>query len=222
VGYELDLKVILDNLDEFVLAVRMTLLVSAAAMAVSLVLGLVIALLRISKIQLLNWSAQAYINFFQGAPQFVLIYWVYYGLAMLLGVNFQPFTAGVISLSAQYSAFLAEIYRSGIQAMDRGQREAAVSIGLTATQSYRFVILPQAIRIVLPSLGNMWIAMIKDSSLLSVIGVMEIMRTAYMNSNDYFRPFEFFSMAAVLYIGLTFIFYFGNQWLERRLRIGTS
>ncbi|MFZ5916473.1 MAG: amino acid ABC transporter permease [Chloroflexota bacterium] len=219
-GYQLDLKVVLDNMDEFILAVRMTLLLSAAAMAVALVLGLVVALLRISRHRILRAPAQAYINFFQGAPQYVLIFWVYYGLAMLTGVNFVPFTAGIISLSSQYGGFLAEIYRSGIEAIDRGQREAAVSMGLTTVQSYRYIILPQAIRIVLPSIGNMWIAMIKDSSLLSVIGVMEIMRTAYLNSNDYFRPFEFYSLAAILYIVLTFVFFFGNQALERKLRVG--
>jgi len=106
------------------------------------------------------------------------------------------------------------------QAIDRGQREAAMTIGLTSAQSYRYVILPQAIRIVLPSIGNMWIAMVKDSSLLSVIGVVEIMRTAYLNSNDYFRPFEFYTTAAVLYIILTFVFFYGNQIVERRLKVG--
>lgn len=219
-GYELDMKVIWDNMDEFVLAVRMTLVLSAVAMLVALVLGLIVALLRLSKFRFLNTPARAYINFFQGAPQYVLIFWVYYGLAMLLNVNFNPFTAGVISLSTQYGGFLAEIYRSGIEAIGRGQTEAAVAMGLTTVQSYRYIILPQAIRIVLPSIGNMWIAMIKDSSLISVIGVMEIMRTAYLNSNDYFRPFEFYSLAAVLYIALTFIFFYGNQALERRLKVG--
>jgi His/Glu/Gln/Arg/opine family amino acid ABC transporter permease subunit len=220
VGYDFDLKVIVDNLDEFVAAVGMTLLVAAVSMVAALVVGLVVALMRISRSGILRTPAQAYINFFQGAPLYVLIFWVYYGVAMLVGVNFQPFTAGAIALTTQYGAYMAEIYRSGIQAIERGQREAAVSMGLTTTQTYRHIILPQALRIVLPSLGNMWIAMIKDSSLLSIIGVMEIMRTAYLNSNDYFRPFEFYSLAALLYIALTFLFFYSNQALERKLRIG--
>jgi glutamine transport system permease protein len=220
VGYDFDLKVIVDNLDEFVAAVGMTLLVSAVSMVAALVVGLAVALMRISRSNILRAPAQAYINFFQGAPLYVLIFWVYYGVAMLVGVNFQPFTAGAIALTTQYGAYMAEIYRSGIQAIERGQREAAVSMGLTTTQTYRHIILPQALRIVLPSLGNMWIAMIKDSSLLSIIGVMEIMRTAYLNSNDYFRPFEFYSLAALLYIALTFLFFYSNQALERKLKIG--
>jgi His/Glu/Gln/Arg/opine family amino acid ABC transporter permease subunit len=220
VGYQFDFKIIADNMDEFVLAIGMTLLVAAVSMVVALVVGLPVAFMRISRSTILRTPAQAYINFFQGAPLFVLIFWVYYGLAMMTGVNFQPFTAGVIALSTQYGAFLAEIYRSGIEAIGRGQREAATSMGLTKTQTYRHIVLPQALRVVLPSLGNMWIAMIKDSSLLSIIGVMEIMRTAYFNSNDYFRPFEFYTLAALIYIALTFVFFYGNQLLERKLKIG--
>ena len=219
-GYQFDLKVITDNLDEFFYAILMALAVAGVSMLVSLVLGLIVALIRISNRRIPSTLARAYINFFPGAPLYVLIFWVYYGIAMLIGVNFQPFTAGVIALSTQYGAFMAEIYRSGIEAIGRGQREAAVAMGLTAVQSYRYVILPQAIRVVLPSLGNMWIAMIKDSSLLSVIGVMEIMRTAYFNSNDYFRPFEFYTLAAVIYIALTFVFFYSNQVIERKLKIG--
>ena len=219
-GYRFDLKVVVDNMDEFVAAVGMTLLVAAVSMVVALIVGLIVAFMRISRLGILRTTAQAYINFFQGAPLYVLIFWVYYGVAMMAGVNFQPFTAGAIALSTQYGAYMAEIYRSGIEAIERGQREAAVSMGLTMPQTYRYVILPQALRIVLPSLGNMWIAMIKDSSLLSIIGVMEIMRTAYLNSNDYFRPFEFYTLAALLYIALTFIFFYSNQLIERKLRIG--
>lgn len=219
-GYDFDFKVILDNMDEFVLAIRMTLSVAGVALLVALAVGLIVALMRISKSPLLTLPAQGYINFFRGAPLYVLIFWIYYGVATAIGVNFKPFTAGVIALSAQYGAFLAEVYRSGIEAIDRGQREAALAVGITTPQAYRYIILPQAIRIILPSLGNMWISMIKDSSLLSVIGVMEIMRTAYLNSNDYFRPFEFYTVAALLYVALTFVFFYGNQALERRLRIG--
>jgi ABC-type amino acid transport system permease subunit len=138
----------------------------------------------------------------------------------MLGIKFAPFVAGVVSLSMQYAASIAEIYRAGIEAIGRGQTESAASVGLTKVQCYRYIVLPQAIRIVLPPLGNSWISMMKDSSLVSVIGVMEIMLTANLKANDYFRPFEFFTFAAVLYIALTFLFSFGNQMLERKLRIG--
>ncbi len=218
-GYRWDFKVVVDNLDEFAVAIQTTLVVSALAMGVALVLGLIIALMRLSKRRALNIPARAYINFFQGSPQYVLIFWVYYGLAMLIDVNFSPFVAGAIALSTQYGGFLAEIYRSGIEAIDRGQREAAAAMGLTTRHTFQYVIFPQAIRIVLPAIGNNWISIVKDSSLLNIIGVMEIMRTAYLNSNDYFRPFEFYTLAAVIYIGLTFLFSVGNRALEQRLSI---
>ncbi len=218
-GYRIDLKVVVDSLGAFAAGVRMTLLVAGVSMLVALILGLIVALMRISRSRILSAPAQAFINIFQGAPLFVLIFWVYYGLSIMVGISFKPFTAGVIALSAQYAAYLAEIYRSGIQAIDRGQREAATAMGLKTAQAYRYIILPQAIRIVLPSLGNNWIGMIKDSSLLWVIGVMEIMRTARMKSNDYLKPFEFYSFAAILYIALTFIFFYGFQFLERKLKV---
>jgi len=219
VGYRFDFKVIMDNLDEFIPAIGLTLLVSLVAMLAALVLGLIVALMRLSRSRVLNSPARAYINFFQGTPQYVLIFWVYYGLAMMINVNFSPFVAGAISLSTQYGGYMAEIYRSGIEAIGRGQREAAAAMGLTPGQSFRYIVFPQAIRIVLPSIGNNWIAMVKDSSLINVIGVMEIMRVAYINSNDYFRPFEFYTLAAVIYIALTFLFSFGNRQMERRLKI---
>jgi His/Glu/Gln/Arg/opine family amino acid ABC transporter permease subunit len=219
VGYRFSFKVITDNLDEFIPAIGLTLLVSLVAMLVALVLGLIVALMRLSRSRVLNTPARAYITFFQGTPQYVLIFWVYYGLAMMINVNFSPFVAGAISLSTQYGGYMAEVYRSGIEAIGRGQREAAAAMGLTPGQSFRYIVFPQAIRIVLPSIGNNWIAMVKDSSLLNIIGVMEIMRTAYINSNDYFRPFEFYTLAAVIYIALTFVFSFGNRQMERWLKI---
>ena len=218
-GYDIDLEVVRRNIGDFVLAIEMTLAISAVAMVLSLVAGLLVALLRVSKTQFLRAPAQAYINFFRGAPQYILIFWVYYGLAMLFKVNFSPFTAGVISLSLQYGASLAEVYRSGIEAVGKGQREAAMATGLTPMQATRYIVLPQAIRIVLPALGNSWISMVKDSSLVSAIGVMDIMLVASLRANDYFRPFEFLTLAALLYIGLTFIFFYVNQSLENRLRM---
>lgn len=217
--YRIDLRVVWNNLPEFFPAIMMTLFLGTGAMFFGLIVGLVIALMRMSKYRALSAPASAYINFFRGAPQYVLIFWVYYGLAVLFGLNFAPITAGLISLSAQYGAYLAEVYRSGIEAIGRGQREAALSMGLGTWQSYRYIILPQAIRIVLPPIGNNWIGAIKDSSLISVIGVMEVMRVSYINSNDYFRPFEFYILAALIYIVLAFTLSRINNAVEAKLRI---
>ena len=135
-------------------------------------------------------------------PQFVFLLWLYYGIAILLGINFRPITAGVIALSVQYAAYLSEIYRAGIQAIHKGQMEAGLSVGLSKPRIYQRIILPQAFRIVLPPTVNMWIGMLKDTSLVSVIGVQELMRTTDLQSNFYFRPFEFYFVATGLYLAM--------------------
>jgi ABC-type amino acid transport system permease subunit len=148
----------------------------------------------------------------------VFLLWLYYGLALLFQINFQPITAGVIALSVQYGAYLSEIFRSGIQAIHKGQVEAGLSVGLSRLSIYRRIVLPQAYRIVLPPTVNMWISMLKDTALVSVIGVTELMRTTEIQSNFYFRPFEFYTAAALIYVVMTLVFARLALVLERRLR----
>jgi ABC-type amino acid transport system permease subunit len=166
----------------------------------------------------LSWLAGAYIQFFRGIPQYVFLIWLYYGVAMLTGINFAPIQAGIIALTLQYGGYLAEIFRAGIEAIGKGQTESALSVGLSRAQTYRYIILPQAFRIILPPTANMFIGMLKDSSLVSIIGVMELMRTTTVKSNLYFRPFEFFTTAALIYIALTFVFSTLVNRLEWRLK----
>jgi His/Glu/Gln/Arg/opine family amino acid ABC transporter permease subunit len=186
---------------------------------VALVLGLVVAFVRISPIKPLSWLANLYVQFFRGIPQFVFLLWLYYGISILLGINFQPITAGVIALSIQHGAYLSEIFRAGIQAIHKGQMEAGLSVGLSKPRIYQRIILPQAFRIVLPPVVNTWIGMLKDTSLVSVIGVHELMRTTELQSSYYFRPFEFYTAAALLYVAMTFVFSRLAGLIEARLRI---
>ena len=216
--YHPDLSVVTNHWPILLAGVRMTLYVAIMAMGVALVLGLVVAFVRISSIKPLAGLANMYVQFFRGIPQFVFLLWLYYGIAILLGINFQPITAGVIALSVQYAAYLSEIYRAGIQAIHKGQMEAGLSVGLSKPRIYQRIILPQAFRIILPPAVNMWIGMLKDTSLVSVIGVQEIMRTTELQSNYYFRPFEFYTAAALLYVSMTFIFSKLAGVLEARLR----
>jgi His/Glu/Gln/Arg/opine family amino acid ABC transporter permease subunit len=217
-NYSPDLKVLADNVDALFLGLQMTMFISVVAMAAALVFGLLIALMRISNVTFLKSPATAYIQFFRGIPQYVFLIWLYYGMSMLTGINFQPLQAGIIALSMQYSGYLAEIYRAGIQAIGKGQAEAAQSVGLSKRQTYQYVILPQAIRIIIPPAANMYVGMLKDSSLVSVIGVMDLMRVTFIKSNLYFRPFEFFTTAALIYVFLTFVFSSVVDRLEVRLR----
>jgi His/Glu/Gln/Arg/opine family amino acid ABC transporter permease subunit len=196
--------------------VAITLLITVMAMAIALVLGLVIALLRMAKARPLALFAQLYINVFRAIPLFVFIIWLYYGLPIVIGLNFQPIAAGVICLALQYAGWLAEIYRAGISAVGRGQREAAFSLGLTPVQTFRDVVFPQAMRIIIPPIGNNFVGMLKDSSLVSVIGVFELVRQANLAVSLTFRPFEFYTAVALIYIALTQVLSHGVAVLERR------
>lgn len=216
--YTPDFKVLVDNADALLLGLRMTMVISAIATALALILGLIIALLRISKQKILSIPAGFYIQFFRGIPQYVFLIWLYYGASMATGISFAPLQAGIIALSMQYAGYMAEIYRAGIQAIGKGQTEAALSVGLSKRKTFQFIILPQALRIVIPPIGNMYIGLLKDSSLVGIIGVLDLMRATSIASNLYFRPFEFFTTTALIYVFLTFVFSRIVDRIEFRLK----
>jgi His/Glu/Gln/Arg/opine family amino acid ABC transporter permease subunit len=216
--YQPDLRVVYDRMDVIFIGLKMTLIISSIAMGLALVVGLVVALIRISKVPVLSTLGSIYVQFFRGIPQYVFILWLYYGLAMLTGINFRPLEAGILALMLQYGGFMSETFRAGIQAIGKGQSEAAISVGMTKRQTYQYIVLPQALRIMIPPLGNSYIGMLKDSSLVSVIGVMELMRVTSVQANLYFRPFEFYTLAALIYILLTFVFSEALRRVEIRLK----
>jgi His/Glu/Gln/Arg/opine family amino acid ABC transporter permease subunit len=197
----------------------MTLYISALGMVLALALGLLIAFMRMSRFAPFRLFAQGYINVFRAIPLFVFIIWMYYGLPIVIGVDFDPITAGVLCLALQYAGWLAEIYRSGIGAIGKGQREAAFSLGLTRLQTFWDVIFPQAFRIMLPPMGNNFVGMLKDSSLVGIIGVFELVRQAQLAVSQTFRPFEFYTAIAIIYILLTQLLSQGVSILERRQHV---
>ena len=180
-----------------------TVYISLIAMVLALLIGLLIAILRLSKIYILVFISKIYIEFFRGIPLFVFIIWLYYGLAMVSGINFDPITAGIICLSMQHGGYLAEIYRSGIQAVAKGQWEASFSLGFSIVNTFSKIIFPQAVKIIIPPTANMFIGMLKDSALVSIIGVNELMRQSQIATSLTFRPFEFYTVTAAIYIVLT-------------------
>ena len=194
----------------------LTLKVAAVSMALAMVLGLPLALLRMSRIRPLSGMALVYIAVLRAIPLLVFILWMYFGVTLVTGLQLSAFGAGVICLTLQYSAWLAEIYRAGLQAIDRGQREAALSTGLSRTQAFFKVIWPQAWRIIIPPLASNFIGIIKDSSLVGVIGLNELMRQAQIADSLSFRPFELFTAAMVIYIILALIISPLANIVERR------
>ena len=202
--------------DALLLSLRFTFLLAFLALGLGSLIGLLIALLRLSRIRILRMVASVYINFFRGIPQMVYLVWLYFGIAMVTGIDFEPVVAAAVCLATQYAAYLAEIFRSGIEAIGKGQTEAAVSMGLTSGETYRYVILPQALRIVIPPIGNMWVGAIKDSALVSYLGVMELTRTAMLQSNITWRPFEFYTTTALIYVVIVWASARVFRGLERR------
>ena len=205
--------------------VILTLKIALVSMAFAMVLGLVIALLRMSPIWPVRTLASLYISIFRAIPPLVFILWMYYGVTLVTGLNIEAFWSGVICLSLQYAAWLAEIYRSGLQEIDKGQREAALSTGLSRTRAFAKVIWPQAWRIIIPPIANNFVGIIKDSSLVGVIGLNELMRQSQIATSLTFRPFELYTAAMVIYIALTLgiarMASFLEQRAARSLRVQT-
>ena len=195
-----------------------TIYISAISMIFALIIGLFISILRLSKIYILVLISRTYIEFFRGIPLFVFIIWLYYGLAMVSGINFDPITAGIICLSMQHGGYLAEIYRAGIQAVAKGQWEASFSLGFSIINTFIRIIFPQAVKIIIPPTANMFIGMLKDSALVSIIGVNELMRQSQIATSLTFRPFEFYTVTALIYIILTLGLSQMARFLELRLK----
>ncbi len=191
----------------------LTIKVSLLSIVGSMVLGLLIALPGMSANRCGRALNRGYVEIVRSVPVLVMLLWVYYGLPVLLDINLDVFYAGVIALAICDSPFQAEIFRAGIQSIDRGQHEAAESIGLGYVDKMRFVILPQAIRRVLPPLGNQFVYILKMSSLVSVIGMSELTRRANELVVSEYRTLEIYSLLVLEYLVLVMV----ASWLVRRL-----
>ena len=189
---------------------KYTILVSLVSLVVGFVLGLLICLMKMSNFKVLKLLSSAYVQILRGTPLFVQVYIVYFGLAQF-GIDFPDigpipgkFLAGTFALSINSSAYVAEIFRSGIQAVDKGQMEASRSLGLDYTSTMRYVIVPQAVKNILPALANEFITLVKESAILSVIGVQDLMFKSIAVKNQTYIAFEPFIVAAAMYFVMTF------------------
>lgn len=198
----------------------LTVAVAIVSIILSVMLGLLLALPALSSSRSLALASRGWIEIFRSIPMLVMILWVYYGVPVVLDVQIGVFTAGVIALALCDSAFEAEIFRAGLQSVDQGQREAADALGLSWLDKLRYVILPQAIRRILPPLGNQFVYMLKTSSLLSVIGLTELTRRANELVVTEYRPLEIYSFLVLEYLVLILIVSRGVRWLERRMAKG--
>lgn len=194
-----------------------TIQMSIGATLLATVLGLLIALCGLAPALPLRLLNRAWVELLRATPPLAVILWVFYGLPALLGVRFDIFSAALLAIGFCDSAFQAEIFRAGIQSIDPGQHDAAKALGLTTAQRFRKVILPQALRRILPPLANQFITVVKLSSLASVIGFPDLTRKANELVVTVFRPLEIYTVLILEYLVLVLVISAAIRWLERRL-----
>ncbi len=212
----------------FIIGAKNTVLLAIFTVVLGVILGVFLALMKISRNKILNFISTAYIEVIRGTPLLVQIFIIYYGLP-LIGIDFpsltflgsygEEFVAGIIALSINSGAYVAEIIRSGIQSVDKGQMEASRSLGLSYNATMRYIIIPQAFKNILPALGNEFIVIIKESSIVSVIGIHELMYNANTVRGNTFIPLEPLIVAAAIYFVLTFSLSKLLGTAERRMRV---
>ncbi len=208
---------VLVYLPDLIHGAQQTLLLSAISVGLGIALGLVLALMRASGRRLLDWPAYLFIEFFRTTPPLVQIVWFYYGLPAVTGRDLDAFSAAAVALGLNIAAFFAEIFRAGLAGIDRTQWQAARVLGLGLPDTLRFVILPQALRNVLPPTGTTVIYLIKGTALASAIGTPELLRVGQLVALETFRPVETLTIVAVAYFVLTYPIALIFHALERRL-----
>ncbi|CUF82784.1 ABC transporter permease subunit [Staphylococcus aureus] len=201
----------------FLKGIKITILISLIGVALGSILGAFVALMKLSKIKIISWIASIYIEILKGTPMLVQVFIVFFGITAALGLDISALVCGTIALVINSSAYIAEIIRAGINAVDKGQMEAARSLGLNYRQTMKSVIMPQAIKNILPALGNEFVTLIKESSIVSTIGVGEIMFNAQVVQGISFDPFTPLIVAAALYFVLTFVLTRIMNMIEGRL-----
>ena len=214
----------------FVRGIEYTLLLAVVSVLLAVIPALLLALMRLSKIKPVKWLSGAYIAVFRSTPMLVQLSIIYYGLFYAISlprltlfgfVDISRFIPGVVALALNSSAYVAEIFRAGIQSIDKGQMEASRALGLNWFQAMRFVIMPQAFKRIIPPLGNEFIAMLKDSSLVSVIGFEELTRTGQLIISRTYAAFEIWIVVALLYLIMTLAISRFVALLEKRFSKGT-
>jgi len=205
------------NISFLLSGIPWTIALTLCCVAISNILGFLISLLGLSKSKLTRAIYRVYVEVFRSIPPLVSIFWVYYGLPILIDIDLAPFPAGMIALSLYGSAFMAEIFRGGVQSIAKGQFEASDSLGLNYLDTMRYVIFPQALRRSLPAIGNQLVITLKMTSLVSVIGVSEVLRRGNELAVTEYRPLEIYTFVAIQYLVLVLMVSSAVRYFERRL-----
>ena len=208
----------LTNLKFLLSGLTTTIFISVVSIIISMILGFVVAIPSLAKNRFLTYINIGYVEIVRAVPLLVLILWIYYGLPIMTGISFSPFVSGIIALAISESAFQAEIFRAGINSIKMAQWEAGSSLGLNFFKRLRLVILPQAIKNILPAIGNQFVYVLKMSSLVSIIGIGDLTRKANELVVTTYRPLEIYTFLILEYLVLILIVSFFVRKLEKSLK----
>ncbi|WP_268626537.1 amino acid ABC transporter permease [Paenibacillus alvei] len=212
----INFTILSEHLDRYLIGLGGTLAASLISLVASFILGAIIAVFRITPVKPLQWLGTIYVEFIRNIPLMLIAFFTLVGLPLVIGTVLIPFVAGLTALTVYTSAFIAEVIRAGIQAIPKGQMEAARSSGLTYTQAMWHIILPQAVKLVIPPLGNQFLNLVKNSSIFTVLSATDIMYQADLINSDTFDTFSTYIFAAMFYLVLTIPLSFGIRYLEHK------
>ena len=208
----------LTNLKFLLSGLTTTIFISLVSIIISIFVGLIVAIPSLAKSKFLTYINIGYVEIVRAIPLLVLILWIYYGLPIMTGISFSPFVSGIIALSISESAFQAEIFRAGINSISKGQHEVSESLGMDFWRKMRLVILPQAIKVVLPAMGNQFVYVLKMSSLVSIIGIGDLTRKANELVTTTYRPLEIYTFLILEYLLLILVVSYFVRKLENKLK----
>lgn len=214
----IDFSILTEHMDMFLTGFKNTLIVSLIALIGSFILGTLLAVFRIAPNKFLNVIGTIYVEFIRNIPLLIIVFFIYVGFPAI-GIRFDGMVAGLLGLMIYTSAFIAEAIRAGILAVPKGQTEAARSSGLTYYQTMKLVVLPQAIKMVIPPLGNQFINLVKNSSILSIVAAQELMYQGDLISTATFIVFDVYIFVAIFYLVITLPLSYGVNYLEKRLAV---
>jgi polar amino acid transport system permease protein len=221
-NYNFDWSVVLNALPDLLRGLRITIEITVITIVLSMILAVPLAVARMAEIQIVRWVAQIYIEIFRCTPMLVQLFWIFYALPALTGVTIPGFASAIIALTANLTAFMAEAYRSGFQAVPKEQVEAGKMLRLNRVQQLRYIIVPQALRQQIPVILSLNISIFKDSALVSTIAVADLMFQANTLATESYRALELFSTAAVIYFIIAFPASLFTSYIERRGQLAST
>jgi glutamine transport system permease protein len=212
-------NIILSAIPMLLQGLKVTIYIFIIAIILGFLIGLIVALFRLSSNKVLNWIAKIYVDAIRGTPFIVQLFFIYFGINSLHLISLNNTTAGIITVAINAGAYFAEIIRAGIQSIDKGQTEAARSLGFTGAQNMRYVVLPQAFRRMLPTITNQSIISLKDTSLLSIIGIADLTQQGQIQASATFEAFKIWLTVGVIYFIIIYLLSLLANFIERRFEL---